>query len=596
MIFLSAKKTQNTNKNTNNKVNFKEKFGITNNKILTSVLAGFTVPFVLLICATFSVYFSNAAEFTFVLGDFAPAFILISLGVFALITASLLLTKGTARHAIFTLCAFLVTAAFIQSLVTNLTFEGMPGDGNVAYATTGKMIINFTFWVILCSVFLWFGLLSRKAETGRSVMSFLLVLVLVMQTVSLVPSAISYADSLANNDATQVEDEDIYLTTDGMFELSSKENIIVIVLDRFDNYYFQAFLSSGSQYIDSLDGFTYYQDNISKYPRTYPAVTSMLTGVENDYTGTRVQYFEKAYTRSTFLPDLKSNGYEINLYIPSYYSYDNASVFGDLVANTSAAEGYTISSKGELIGKMFELSSYFWAPEIFKSNTIGSSSFGEIVTLDGDAPKYEMTESSDPEIYKNFTETGLTTQNKKNNFTFLHLRGCHSPFAMDENCNLVEQGSVSSLQQTTGCFKFISEYIAQMKKLGIYKDSTIIITGDHAALDSDSVEYGNENLTGLLIKKSGDEGTELRISSAQVSQDNFLASIVKSAGIKTATNYGKAYDEVPEGENVTRTHYFQIYTGTDRKDENLTYTITGKGSDFANWDITEREHIGYMYK
>lgn len=591
MIPLSAKHASKNN------VSFKEKFGITSNKVLTSLLAGFTVPFVLLICATFSVYFSNSAEFTFTLGDFAPAFIFISLGIFAVITISLLLTKGTLRHSIFTLCAFLVTAAFIQSLVTNMTFQGMPGDGNVEYPSTGKIIINFTVWVLLCSVFLWFGLLSKKAETGRSVMSFLLILVLVMQTVSLVPAAITYANEKAEQEGGhQAENKSVYLTTDGMFELSSKDNIVVIILDRFDDRYFKEILNSDSEYLDSLDGFTYYEDNISKYPRTYPAVTSMLTGMENDYSGTRTQYFEKAYTTSTFLPDLKANNYEINLYIPSYYAYDDAGVFGDLVANTSAAEGHTISSKGELVSKLFELSSYFWAPEIFKSNNIGSSSFGEIVTLDGAAPKYEMTESSDPEVYKTFTQSGLTTQNKKNTFSFLHLRGCHSPYAMDENCNLVEKSSVTSLQQTTGCFKFISEYIEQMKKLGIYKDSTIIITGDHAALDSDSKEYANENLTGLLVKKSGDSGTELKMSSAQVSQDNFLAAIVKSAGIKTSTDYGQAYDEVPEGETMTRTHYFQLYTGSDRKDENLTYTITGKGSDFANWDITDRQNIGYMYK
>ncbi|MBQ7999634.1 MAG: sulfatase-like hydrolase/transferase [Ruminococcus sp.] len=588
---MSAKHTKN-----NKPVSFKEKFGIDGNKILTSLLAGFTVPFVLLICATFSVYFSNSAEFTFALADFAPAFILISLGIFAVITAALLLTKGTLRHSIFTLCAFLVTAGFIQSLVTNMTFQGMPGDGNAEYASTAKIMINFTVWVALCSVFLWFGLLSKKAETGRSIMTFLLVLVLVMQTVSLIPAAITYANEQAKPDDTTMENKDIYLTTDGMFELSSKDNIVVIVLDRFDDNYFKEILNSGSPYLDSLDGFTYYEDNIAKYPRTYPAVTSMLTGMENDYTGTRTQYFEDAYTRSTFLPDLKANNYEINLYIPSYYAYDNAAVFGDLVANTSAAEGYTISSKGELIGKLFELSSYFWAPEIFKSNSIGSSSFGDIVTLDGDAPKYEMTETSDPEIYKNFVQTGLTTQNKKNTFSFLHLRGCHSPYAMDENCNLAEKNSVTSLQQTTGCFKFISEYIAQMKKLGIYENATIIITGDHAALDSDSKEYANENLTGLLVKKSGDSGTKLQISSAQVSQDNLHATIVKSAGIKTSTDYGLAYDEVPVGQDMTRIHYFQLYTGSDRKDENLTYTITGDGTDFANWDITDREHIGYMYK
>lgn len=579
------------------KVSLKEKFGITGNKILTSVLAGFTVPFVLVICSVFSVFFSNASQFAFTLGDFAPALILISLGIFAVITLTLIFTKGTLRGSIFTLCAFLVVAAYIQTFITNLTFQGLPGDGNVGIASKVKMVINFTLWTILLCVFLWFGILSKKAETGKSVMSFLLILVLVMQTVSLIPAAITYANEQTTTDTTEQNvKKEVFLTTDSMFELSTKENIVVIILDRFDDRYFQALLNTDSPYIDSLEGFTYYQDNISTYPRTYPAITSMVSGINNDYSGSRLQYFEKAYSESPFLKDLKSNGYKTNLYIPSYYAYDNADVFGDLVSNTSAAEGYTITSQSKLIGKLFELSSYFWAPEIFKSNTIGSSSFGDIVTINSDAAKYEMTETKDAEIYQELVESGLRTQNNKNTFTFLHLRGCHSPFTIDENCNPVEKGSVSSTQQTTGCFKLIDEYFSEMKRLGIYDDATIIITGDHGALDSDSKEYGNENLTGLLVKMSGESGTELKFSSAQVSQDNFLATIVKSAGLKTSTDYGRSYDEVPEGETITRTHYFQLYTGSERKDENLTYTIEGKGTDFSNWSITNRENIGYMYK
>lgn len=588
-----------TNSNPSKKISFKERFGINSSKVLTSLLAGFTVPFVLLICATFSVFFSNSEEFTFVLSDFASSFILISLGAFVLITLALLLTKGTLRHSIFTLCSFLVTAAYIQSLVTNLTFQGMPGDGNVPFPSTAKVVINFTVWAVLCCVFLWFGILSKKAKAGRSVMSFLLVLVLVMQTVSLIPSAIEYSNSSSEpspDSSVQESNEAVYLTTNNMFELSTKKNIVVFILDRLDKTYLDQFLNSGSPYIDSLDGFTYYGDNISKYPRTYPAVTSMLTGINTDYTLGREAYFEHAYTNGTLLKDLHNNNYKVNLYIPTFYSYSDARVFGDTVSNTSVAEGYTITSKWGLTGKMFELSSYFWAPEIFKSNTISSSSFNELVQFNGDAPEYDMTGTSDPDVYKAFADTGLTTQSDQNTFTFLHLRGSHAPTSMDENCNLVDYGAVSVLQQTTGCFKLISEYITQMKKLGIYNDATIIITGDHASLVSDTDLYEAPKLTGLLVKESGQYGTEIKYNTAQVSQDNFQATIIKAAGIQTNTDYGRAYSEVPVGEDLTRTHYFQIFTVYDYKDENLTYEITGKGSDLSNWKITNREHIGFMYK
>ncbi len=579
------------------KVSFAEKFGITGKKILTSLLAGFTLPFVLLICSTFSVFFSNSAEFTFVLSDFAPTFILIALGVFVVLTVALLLTKGLARQIIFTLCAFLVTAGYIQSTITTLTFKGMPGDGNVAATPAATLIINFAMWVILFGVFIWFGVLSNHAAKARNVMSFLLVLVLVMQTVGVLPAAIEYANKEPDtNIGTTEEDAEVYLTTNNMFQVSTKDNIIVIILDRMDNDYLREFLNSGSPYIDNLDGFTYYSDNIATYPRTYPAITSMLSGINTDFTLNREDYFEYAYTNSSFLKDLKANDYNVNLYISPFYSYTDANDFSDIVTNTSLASGYTITSQADLTSKMFELSSYFWAPEIFKSKTLSSGSFNEVIKLNGDAPEYDMTGTSDIEVFESFKETGISSQNEKNNFTFLHLRGSHSPTSMDKDGKLIPYGSVSVLEQTTGCFNLISQYIDQMKKLGIYEDATIIITGDHASITSDEALYEKPMLTGLLVKESGKYGEPLKTNNAQVSQENFLATIVKSAGLETTTDYGRAYFEVPENETVTRTHYFQAFSGTHREDENVTYKITGKGSDFSNWEITDREIIGFMYQ
>lgn len=588
-------------------VSFKEKFGITGKKLLTSLLAGFTVPFVLLICSTFSVFFSNASEFPFVLSDFAPTFILMALGVFVVLSTALLLTKGLARQLIFTLSAFLVTAAYIQSTITTLTFKGMPGDGNVAATTTLTIILNFAMWVVLFGVFIWFGLLSKHAATARNIMAFLLVLVLVMQTVGVLPAGIEYAtkdhEPVITPEATEEVTEEgtgdtpsVYLTTNNMFQVSTKENIIVFILDRMDNDFLKEFLDSGSPYIENLDGFTYYADNIATYPRTYPAITSMLSGINTDYTLGREDYFEYAYTNSDFLKDLKANNYNVNLYISPFYSYTDASDFGDIVTNTSLAKGYTITSKTELTSKMFELSAYFWAPEIFKSKTLSSGSFNELVQLNGDAPEYDMTGTSDPEVFKSFTETGVTSQSKKNNFTFLHLRGSHAPTSMDKDGNLVGYGQVSILEQTTGCFNLISQYIDQMKKMGIYEDATIIITGDHASIESDTELYNKPMLTGLLVKEKGQHSEPVKTSYAQVSQDNFLATIVKSAELKTDTDYGKAYSEILEGEVTTRTHYFQLFSGTHREDENVTYKITGQGSDFSNWEVTDRELIGFMYK
>lgn len=590
-----SSKNKKENEEKQPKRTLKEKLGINKKKVLLSLLVSFAAPFVLLICAGFSVFFANAEEFNFAFMDFAPLWLAGSVLVGLIFFTSLIFTKGIAYNSLFAVYSFLAILGFIQNMVTTMTFEGMPGDGNVAVPTPAKMIINFGVWVILATVILWFAVLSQNAKKGRTVISFLLVLVMVMQLATTVPAAITYI-SEGEDDPVASSDSDslVYLTTNNMFEVSTKKNIIVIILDRFDDKYFQELVNSDSPYLDELDGFTYYADNISKYPRTYPAITSMLTGVENDFSS-RKNYFNEAYNSSTFLDDIKANGYKLNLYIPTYYTYDNAAVFDGVVSNTSDAKGYTVDNHFALLGKMFELTSYFWAPEMLKSSTISSDAFNSVVSLDGDAPKYEMTQTSDAEFYDNFKESGLTTQSKEGTFTFLHLRGCHSPFTIDENCNTKPGDNQHSLAQTSGIFKFLTEYLQELKDLGLYEDATIIITGDHAALASDKAEYTDQNLTGLLVKESGKKGTPLKTSYAQVSQDNFMATIVKSAGIETTNDYGRAYSEISEDETVVRTHYFQLYTGNAHQDENITYTITGPGTDFSNWKITNREEIGYIY-
>ncbi len=594
---MSKKTTKNkvNSKETSKKLTLKEKLGINKKKVLLSLLVSFAAPFVLLICSGFSVFFANAAEFNFGLIDFAPLWILGSLLVGGIFFTSLIFTKGMAYNSLFAVYSFIAILGFVQNMVTTMTFQGMPGDGNTPVPAPTKVILNFAVWVILATIILWFSAFSKNTKKGQTVISFLLVLVMVMQFATTIPSAINYISTDKDSDSSAADKSMVYLTTSNMFEVSTKDNIIVLVLDRFDDRYFQELKNSGSSYLNALDGFTYYADNISTYPRTYPAITSMLTGVENDFSS-RTGYFTKAYSSSTFLRDIKENGYKINLYIPTYYTYDNAKVFAGRVANTSDAQGYSVDNHFALLGKMFELSSYFWAPEMLKSSTISSDAFNSVVSLNGDSPKYEMTQTSDAEIYDSFQKEGLSTQSKEGTFTFLHLRGCHSPFTIDEECNIKAGDNYHSLAQTTGMFKFITEYLQALKDKGLYDDATIIITGDHAALNDDKKLYTDQNLTALLVKEKGQSGTPLKTSYAQVSQDNLHATIVKSAGVKTDTDYGRAYSEVPEGENVERTHYFQIYTGNAREDENITYTITGPGSDFKNWKITNREDIGSIYQ
>ena len=577
------------------KQSFAVRFEITKRKVITSILAAFAAPFLILIYSSFTVYFSNAEELVFTFSDFAPMYIIGFFLLFILLFVSLILTRKRAHNILFAVFSAIAICGYVQTFFTTLTFKGLPGDGNKRASTLLMDIINAALWVLAIAAFIILCAFVKKSSLFKQITSLLLVLITVIQVFSLIPSSITYA----SNPSNRFENEKVYyLSTKNLLELSSKENIVVFVLDTFDRDYIVEYMESDPDALDGLDGFTYYDDNIAAYPRTFPGTTSILTGMTTDFSLTRDEYFSEAYKNSQLFKDLKSNDYKINLYMPNYYAYNNADVFLDVAENISLAEGYEITHPVKLGTSMFLLSSYFWLPDAAKSQTIAASSFHESGEYISDAPMYYIDKSCDPDFYSQLTSQGLSLTDDKNVFSFIQLRGCHPPYAMNENCEEVSSRDTSSVQQTEGVFKIIKEYIRQMKELGIYDDATIIITGDHAGDDGwENVEsYDHAMNTALLVKEKGSRNTGVSTSNAPVSQENFLAEIVKSAGLETDYDYGLSYSEIGENEENVRTHYFLRYTVSQKQDEVITYEITGDGRNFENWKEVDRYDVGYIYE
>ena len=596
MIILSDVKQTTKNPDGKSKKSFTQTFQINKKKILYSVLVC-SALFVLLVAPAFTQYFKNAWQLNFLFKDFALPYLLTAFGITALLFLTLFFSWGIVHRILTALYSSVAIIGCLQNFIYALNPTGLHGEGQAPTPGAFAQISNFIMWIVIMAVIVWFTALSKKPDMGRFIVSFALLFTMVTQIGSTVIEAISYSsdpegrqNSTINALLEAQEDETkvlpAHLTKQNMFQVSSKKNVIVFVLDRFDINYWNAFMNSGSPYLEELDGFTAYTDNLSKYPRTFPAVTSMLTGTEYDRSVSRDSYMTTAYSNGTFLNDLKANGYKINLYLPSTDGYLDASVFGDLVSNVTVTDGYSINNPMGLVGKMFSLGAYFWTPEIIKAgNMISTSAINSMVTV---KDKYEINDYSDAAVYDEFCKTGISTQSEEKTFSFLHLRGCHSPFTLDEKCEPMDAPINEykyMLPQVTGMFKFITEYLQELKDKGLYDDATIIITGDHAALTTDTEPYTSPKITGLLVKESGQSGTPLKTSSAQVSQDNFIPTIIKSAGITPSVEYGKAYSDIKEGETVVRTHYFDTLHLNPNK--SYTYTITGPAADFANWKVVE---------
>ena len=271
-------------------------------------------------------------------------------------------------------------------------------------------------------------------------------------------------------------------------------------------------------------------------------------------------------------------------------------MFG-IADNVTSYEAYKITNTAGLTAKMVALSAYRYVPTVFKSYIrVSTGDFSKFIEYAEDAEAVGISRyiTDDAATVAKFREEGVTvSEDSDKRFTFIHLNGCHNPFTIDEDGNRVENGE--ALPAIRGVFKMIFSYFDRLREAGLYKDATIIITGDHARAMTDKKDVEDARVTALFVKPRGSSETALSYSSAPVSQQNLRAEIIKSEGIVTEYDYGSAFSDVAEDADIERKYCFEK-TLEDGTHQIVEYRISGDANDFSNWEIVDRRDIGKLYK
>lgn len=573
-------------------------FGGVTKRLPRALLSGFCAGLTFFFFGILDIFASNRKELLFSFSDFGGHIALISLGVSLLLAALVAFLPGKASDVAFGVIVWLCLMGYVQAMFLN-------GAGSLTGDTGGTesvalAVIDAAIWIVVGALCIMGALTMQKKSIIKTVSSILLVVLIAMQAtgcamraneISRSPFETTKEEPSAENPTPSDYIEKAYLTYEGLNEVSAGKNMIIFVVDRFDVSYLYDVMNKTPDFFDRLTGFTLFDDNISLYSRTYPGLTSMITGIENDFSGTAADYFKKAYSTSDFLRDLKANNYKIKLYTANYYAYTDGSQLYGVADNLSVATDYTVTDTGALVGNMLALSAYKYLPTALKSTvSISSASFTGIVEYNGDAPLYEL---DDPKVYDIIHENGLTLDDSENSYILIHLSGCHDPYIMDEDGSRIEKGSAEA--QLRGNFKLIYEYIDELKRLGVYDNSTIVITGDHPRARDDAEIPSQPRLTTLFVKPAGSTVKGMSYSYAQVSQANLIPTLVRYSGIETEKDYGKTYFDIMPGEPNERYHKFELYVKGE-SDLIVTFKVTGAGGDFSNWELYSSDPVGMIYK
>lgn len=569
----------------------------TKEKILPVIMLSLIAPFMVCFFGPFEIFGNNIDQFKFTLGDFWLICILLAAGIAALICTVLMLLRGRAFDVAYGLVFGISLMLFLQGNFLSLGMNSLAGDGVSDALGFGKIFLNTAIWVIvLAGSVTAMLLLDRFRDTVRLISIVVLIAILgssliSFATVSLTTNVFASEKSMLGSvQAGQV------LTVKNLDTFATDENVIVFIVDRFDYEYYDVAKENCPGIFDELEGFTYFADYVTLYPRTFPGALHVLTGVETDFSLSHDEYMTGAYKNSEHLQAIKQAGFDINVYTDDYYCYKDAADLSGYAENTSGNVSYRIVQSASLAFDMVRLSLYRYLPFCMQGlvGQISTPTFDKYV-------EYDMAEdlySTDMrQVYNHMTEDDFTLRDSAKGYSFIHIDGCHKATIYDSDFNELPEGDPENLGWNTEnvmiqSFKIISRYLSEMKRMGVYENATIIITGDHANIRSDSKEPWDFYVTALLVKPAGASEGEIVNNYAQLDVDNVLATIKEASGI--ATDEPTVF-EVPEGQEQVRRLMFQrSYKNESGKTvyENIEYEIRGNGKDFSNWKIKERRELG----
>lgn len=516
----------------------------------------------------------------------------------------LLLTGKTAADAAGRLIFGAALAGYVQMLFLNGRLARITGDA-MSYPMTEPFVIAdfLIFYAVMLLPLILYAVKKSKPDgklasiAGDWIVSGVCAALIAMQTIGLVPGIINAADIMKERYTFSSR----YLAYEPILSLSKKNNVIVFLTDRLDGNWMQEALDRYPELYDTFDGFTFYRNNISRNPNTFPSVPEMLSGL--DYADlSQTDFIEKIWEENRLLKPLHDEGYRVNLLIDRfmYKNLEDVESYGFVDNIRRQNMEYHIDNLGELGVvptqlriSMIKMMPYALKP-FFAINLSSDFANNFIVTDTNDPVRSSVGVDSDIAFFDHYRRNGLNADTGSPVFDFIHLNCAHD---ISEELSMLYPGNAGitpdAVTTARGEFEILGMWFDEMKKLGIYDNSTIVIIGDHGRQisyeEAIAEKLDSEILTGLLIKPAGAERGKLRTDTeSEMYNVYFTASILEYAGIdhsELGVSYNDAITAELRTERVLRPYDFGGHY--DRPALPGVYRINGNAADFSNWEYTK---------
>ncbi len=515
------------------------------------ILLNVAFSFMICIFGPLSVFFANITEFWFGIKEV----IQVSLVAFVLLVVIL--------NAITMLICFMKFDKFFYFVLLTITiifyiqgnfvprnygvFDGkdIDWDSYKGYALASIIIIVVVTICVCCVT----RLLKEKIYVYGGYFCIFLIAVQVVTIGTL---------CFQNKDRLDPQKNEV-VTNNNLLNVSDKTNIIIFLLDAFDSEYMENILNGeqAEKYSALFKDFTYYPNTLGGYPTTKGALPHILTGVRYKNEVPYEEYVSNAYASTDIYDLLKKKDYSIGVYT------DGLFLNSDYMYCSNVYSGRVLIKNRLVFWKHINnLVLFNYLPHQLKRFfVVGTNVFEQFKQVKEDIDLYSEETT---EFYRILSSGEIKASFSSPVFRFYHLRGAHPElddgrpyYLWDSNLQQEEGKKYEVYDQIYGNFTAIEEYFEQLKKIGVYDNSTIIILADHGQIEKSQNPI-------FMIKNAEDIGNSLEISYEPMSYD-YLQKIIKIIASGDKIDDKKIRQMFNEDGNV-RTYLYYLWDDSWQKE------------------------------
>jgi len=432
-------------------------------------------------------------------------------------------------------------ALYIQGNFANIDYGSGVLDGSEIIWSdyVGYACLDTLLWIIcilLPFILAWIPKF-RKEGYDKKCLVALSVFFIVIQLPAMAIQLVNYKPS---------DQQNLKITTDGIYDLAKDKNVVVFVLDTYDERYFQELIEKHPEYQEKLEDFVHYDNYITSASRTIVAMPSLLTGHPFLRDSVYSEYINRIWNEQNVLEEISHKDVDVRVFTTTpCFSNKTTEFIKNIKYEKDQVGSYRLLGE-----KLYKLTGFVFSPHLIKQRFMFD-------TAEFDDAKQVINSYSCNNIkfISNYENQRFTISDSYDNaFRMYHLDGVHPPLTTGAD----GKKSDNATRETTGIalIEMILSMLEDMKEKGVYDNSTIIITADHG-------DVGEAEWTMFLMKEANHFGP---YTTSQLPLSGFDLPIywgdIFGASLDNQT-YGTHLSELTEFSNRER-HFFQNTSGSSR--------------------------------